>query len=300
VSAAWRTLDGSPTRIIAHRGASGWLPEHTLPAYERALAEGADVLEPDLVVTRDGVLMVRHDRGLARSTDIASRPGFESRRCGGDWPIDHFTRRELEPLRAVQPSARRTREHDGRHALLDFAQLLDWADQQARRSSAPVTLYPELKQPAAFAAAGIDPVPRLIDAISEYGCAHLRFWFQCFELEPLQRVREALAIPCFLLIEAPCDWESLLSRLAGSIDGFGASKALLARPDGEASELVARAHDRGLQVHAWTYRDDLPAAGSPDVETELARAFALGVDAVFCDYPATGIACRAAWAAAQA
>lgn len=296
MSARWRTLDGSPTRVIAHRGASGPLPEHTLPAYQQALADGADVLEPDLVVTRDGVLVVRHDRGLARSTDIASRSEFARHRIDEDWPIDRFSRRELEPLRAIQPWPRRPRQHDGMHGLIDFQQLAAWADGEAARRGTPLTLYPELKHPATFAAAGVDPVPRLVELIRAQDSTRLRFWFQCFELEALQRVRAALGIPCFLLIDAPCDVSALLARHAGEIDGLGASKALLTASDGSDSGLVAQAHARGLQVHAWTYRDDQPAAGCASVEQELTCAFALGVDAVFCDFPATGVACRAAWA----
>src|SRR5258706_13947045 len=89
----WNTLHRTPTRIIAHRGASGYRPEHTLASYELAIAQGADAIEPDLVITRDGVLVARHDRGLARSTDIASRPGFDSRarpEADGyrDWDVD--------------------------------------------------------------------------------------------------------------------------------------------------------------------------------------------------------------------
>jgi glycerophosphoryl diester phosphodiesterase len=300
VSGRWPTLDGAPTRVIAHRGASGPLPEHTLPAYRQALADGADVLEPDLVVTRDGVLMVRHDRGLARSTDIAARPEFAAQRVAGDWPIERYSRRELDPLRAIQPWPQRSHQHDGCHDLLDFQQLLAWADGEGARRSTPLTLYPELKHPAAFAAAGIDPVPRLVEAIRAQDASRLRFWFQCFDFEALHRVRAALGVPCYLLVEAPCDWEDVLARCAGVIDGLGASKALLTLPDGTESGLVAQAHARGLQVHAWTYRDDQPAPGCAGVAEELNNAFALGVDAVFCDFPATGIACRAAWAASHA
>lgn len=295
MSVRWPTLDGAPTRVIAHRGASGLLPEHTLPAYQRALAEGADVLEPDLVVTRDGVLLVRHDRGLARSTDIASRPQLAARSINGDWRVDELARHELDSVRAIQPWAQRPRGHDGRYELLDFAQLTNWARAESQRQAAPLTLYPELKHPTAFAAAGLDPVPRLIEAIAAQDPARLRFWVQCFELEPLLRVREALGVPCFLLIDTPCDWQSLLAQHAHQIDGLGASKALLTAADGSDSGLVAQAHAWGLQVHTWTYRDDQPAPGYTGVAAELERAFALGVDAVFCDFPATGIACRDAW-----
>jgi glycerophosphoryl diester phosphodiesterase len=295
VSARWRTLDGSPTRIIAHRGASGPWPEHTLPAYEQGLQDRADVLEPDLVITRDAQLLVRHDRGLRRSTDIAARPEFAARRAGGDWPVDSFDRAELAPLRAVQPFAQRERRHDGRFELLDFRQLLDWAEHAARVGGAPLTLYPELKHPAQFAAAGLDPVPPFIAALGDLEARGLRVWLQCFERAPLHRVRDALGLPVHLLVEAPCDWRALIDGLDEGIAGLGVDKTLLLDARFHDSGLVDRAHARGLAVHAWTYRDDVPLAGLRGVRHELETAFALGVDAVFCDFPATAVACRAAF-----
>src|SRR6185436_13434597 len=112
MSVSWRTLDGRPTRVIAHRGASGYLPEHTAAAFRLGIEMGADAVEPDVVPSRDGVLVVRHDRGLARSTDVASRPEFADRaRAASDgsreWHVDDFDWTELRTLRAVQPFAQR-------------------------------------------------------------------------------------------------------------------------------------------------------------------------------------------------
>lgn len=300
MSTRWATLDGTPTRVIAHRGASGVWPEHTLPAYEQALDDGADVLEPDLVITRDGQLMVRHDRGLARSTDIGRRAEYAPRRLGGDWPVDTFDRAELAALRAIQPFPQRSRREDGRHELLDFSQLLGWCERRARARGESLTLYPELKLPSAFAAAGLDPVPRLVEALQGCEARGLSAWFQCFEAPPLQRVRDALGLPVFLLVEAPCDWAAVLARYGGEIDGLGADKTLLHDAHGRDTGLVEAAHALGLQVHAWTYRDDVPLRAGVDIAEELERAFALGVDAVFCDFPATGVACREAWAGRNA
>jgi glycerophosphoryl diester phosphodiesterase len=114
VSRHWRTLDGTRPRIIAHRGASGPLPEHSLAAYELALVQRADVIEPDLVMSSDQALMVRHDLTLARSTDIASRPEYAQRAHDGDWLLHEFDARTLQSLRAIQPFAQRDRSHDGR------------------------------------------------------------------------------------------------------------------------------------------------------------------------------------------
>lgn len=294
----WPTLDGAPTRVIAHRGASGARPEHTLAAYELALEQGADVLEPDLVMARDGTLVVRHDRGLARSTNIASRPAFATRRHGDDWPVDAFTRAELAELRAVQPFVQRDRSHDEVHPLLDFAQLLAWAEMQAASRGTALTLYPELKHASTFIARGLDPVPALLRLWQGLDPARVKLWLQCFELEPLQRLRHDTGLPVYLLIDGHADWREMLTRHAGAIDGFGADKALLHDAAGGDAGFVAAAHARGLQVHVWTYRDDQLPEGVARVEDELEAAFALGVDAVFCDFPATALACRARWAQA--
>ena len=116
---AWRTLDGGAPRIIAHRGASGLRPEHTLEGYALALSQGADIIEPDLVVSADGVLFARHDPGLARSTDIRLRPQFASRQEQGDWPVDRFAASEIDQLRAIQPNAARSSEFDRLWPLLN-------------------------------------------------------------------------------------------------------------------------------------------------------------------------------------
>ena len=299
MSQVWATLDGRPTRIIAHRGASGVFPEHTAAAYALALEQGADVLEPDLVVSRDGALIVRHDRGLRRSTDIASRPQFALRSRAGDWQVDDFDRAEIATLRAIQPFTQRDQRHDGQQALLDFAQLLAWADAAARKRAQPVPLYPELKHPSDFAAAGHDIVEAFVAAVRDHDVRHVPLWLQCFEVEPLQRVREALDLPVYLLLDEHADWRAMIDAHGSWLSGFGAAKSLLQSEQGISSGLVETAHARGLQVHAWTYRDDSLPSGVDRVEHELDRAFDLGVDAVFCDFPATGVAERARWLAGR-
>ena len=298
MSRAWATLDRQPTRIIAHRGASGPLPEHTEPAYALALEQGADVLEPDLVISRDGALIVRHDRGLRRSTDIASRSAFASRQRDGDWWVDDFDRSELAALRAIQPFAQRDHRHDGQHALLEFSRLLAWTAAAAQQVDRPLPLYPELKHPAEFAAAGHDIVAAFIAAVRDHDAQRVPLWLQCFEVEPLRRAHEALGLPVFLLLDQHADWHSSIEAHGSWLSGFGVAKSLLQSPQGAGSSaLVEAAHTRGLQVHAWTYRDDSLPSGVDCVEQELEFAFALGVDAVFCDFPTTALACRAHWAA---
>ena len=288
----WSTLDGRAPRIIAHRGASGPLPEHTQAAYALALEQGADVVEPDLVMSSDGVLMVRHDLTLARSTDVATRPEFAHRAHEGDWRVQDFDRAALRALRAVQPFAQRDRSHDGRHSLMDFSDALAWAAQAAERRGRRVILYPEIKHPSQLARDGLDPVPAFIAQAVAAAGPQVTLWVQCFELEALRRVRQATGLPCFLLLDADGDWRGSIARHAHEIDGLGVNKRLLGATGDARSELVERAHAANLQVHAWTYRDDVLPGDVAHVHDELRHAFAVGVDALFCDFPATALALR--------
>lgn len=294
---AWRTLDGRPSRIIAHRGASGLLPEHTLPAYELALAQGADVIEPDLVASADGVLFCRHDLGLARSTDVARRPQFADRRRDrdgvSDWWVDGFTAAELDGLRAVQPWPQRDHALDGQYPLLRFDALLDWAGRQ----SPPAMLYPELKFPQVFQSRGIDAAELLCAALEQRGLAgeQAPVWLQCTDHEVLHSLQRRCGNRAFALVERDdprlidTAWLGKLSRWA---DGIAPDKAALWTPSGDDSGLVTRAHDCGLEVHAWTFRDDVANEPFGSIAEELDAAFELGVDALFCDFPATAIALR--------
>ncbi len=133
----WATLDGAAPLIIAHRGASGYRPEHTLEAYALAIDMGADVIEPDLVFTKDGVLVARHDRYLSTTTDVSGHREFASRKRANndpdddpsnlsrnDWWVEDFTLAELKTLRARQPFPGRSREFDGRYEIPSFAEIL--------------------------------------------------------------------------------------------------------------------------------------------------------------------------------
>ena len=297
----WTTLDGKPTRIIAHRGASGLRPEHTAAGYELAIAPGADLIEPDLVPSRDGVLFARHDAGLRRSTDIARRREFAARaamdRFGRrDWPVHRFDCEELATLRAVQPFGRRSRAFDSRFVLPSFEAVLDIAASRSAPARA-IGVYPELKHPQFFATQGIDVTAICIDLLRRRG-HHGKFdpvWLQCFELAPLRRVHEALALPVFHLIE-PADiddarWLQALHRQHAWLDGVALPKSALIGAQGN-GDLVRVAHDLDWQVHVWTLRDDqaMPEFGS--VQNELSALFELGVDALFADFPGTAAAVR--------
>lgn len=289
MSALWSPF--SKPWVIAHRGASGLLPEHTLPGYALAIEQGADVIEPDLVASADGILFARHDLGLARSTDIASRSEFASRLRAGpdglqDWWVNDFSAIELSLLRAVQPWPNRPKHRESAFAIPSFSAILDLLMMERRRRQRPLLVYPELKHPEFFLEHGIDLVSALERELKLHGLTgpNAPVIVQCFDLATLMRVREHCGVRVVLLSE------SLPTLLAG-VDGYGIAKSeLLGHPQG--TEFIAAAHAGGRMVHAWTFRDDQAPAGI-DPADECAAAFAGGCDGLFCDFPATGVRARA-------
>lgn len=283
------TLHGEPPRIIAHRGASGLMPEHTLVGYELALEQDADIVEPDLMVSRDGVLFCRHDMGLARSTDVATRPEFEGRRVGDDWPCHAFDAAEIAGLGATQPFAQRDPSHNGGHPPPSFREALEWARDAAASRGRTVVLYPEIKHPQEQAQLGLDPVPLFADAVRDLPRG-VEIAVQCFDPEALRRLHDATGLRCCALVDSRGDPWLALSELGDWIWSIGLSKKWLFSDRG--ADIVRAAHGRGVEVHAWTFRDDLVGSGFDHIDDELAAAMTLGVDAVFCDYPETGVRVR--------
>jgi glycerophosphoryl diester phosphodiesterase len=301
----WNTLNRLPSRIIAHRGASGYRPEHTMDGYALAAAQGADILEPDLLMSRDGVLFARHDLGLARSTDIAARAEFalRKREIAGvlDWWISDFTATELDCLRAVQPFPQRSNLYDGHLVLPRLSMLLDLLTSLSTHCGRKLGLYPELKDPQHFLALGLDPVAALHAQLAPRNLLGPAspVWLQCFDHGVLRRAHEQCGNACFALLEnVPADFhqrDAMLLDLAQWASGVAPGKYLLWDKTGKDAGLVAAAHAHGLQVHAWTFRDDHPAAPFATARAELEAAFALGVDALFCDFPDTAVAARVAF-----
>ncbi len=311
--------------IIAHRGASGERPEHTLAAYELAIAQGADFIEPDLVSTRDGVLVARHENEISGTTDVATHPEFAARRThkiidGAEvngWFTEDFTLAELKSLRARErlPELRRANAaYDGHFEVPTFAEIL------ALATAHGVGVYPETKHPSYFRALGLPLEETLFRQIEAAGLDRpdAPLFIQCFEVANLQALRTTTHAPLVQLIAAEgapaCGGPSYaqmitpagLRAVAGYADAIGPDKRLTVGADGTPTSLVADAHAAGLLVHPWTYRaenhflppslcrGDDPAAHG-DLATELARAFEAGVDAVFCDFPGAAFAARASW-----
>lgn len=287
----WRTLDHSPPKIIAHRGASGVLPEHTLEGYQLALDQGADLVEPDLVPSGDGVLFARHDAAMGRSTDIQSRASLASRRVNDDWPCHELSAADLDSLRAVQPFAARSHAQDGKFRLPSWEQVLGWAQREAQARGVPIVLYPELKHPALFLSHGID-VARIFAGSIERLADGVQVWVQCLDSLALKQVWELTGLPCSLVVDQRSDWRCVLHENGGWLSGLVCDKRLIAPAGQAATELVVVAHAAGIRVDAWTFRDDQVGSGWPDAAAEMSAAMEAGVDGLFCDFPESGILVR--------
>ncbi|MDI1325875.1 MAG: glycerophosphodiester phosphodiesterase family protein [Brevundimonas sp.] len=320
ILAALLFLTGSPVLahplIIAHRGASGERPEHTRAAYELAIRQGADFIEPDLVMSRDGVLIVRHENEIGGTTDVAARPEFAGRRAtktvDGEpmtgWFTEDFTLVELKTLRARErlPELRPANTaFDGQEPILTFEEVLDIA------ASAGVGVAPELKHPTYFAALGLPMEDAFVTGLERRGLAgaDAPVIVQCFEVGPLQRLRARIATPLLQLVAAsggPFDRPELsyaamttpggLAEVAVYADWIGADTALIEPTPGDPTRLITDAHAAGLKVAGWTFRaenaflpegdrvGEAPAAHGR-LRERLARFAGYGLDAAFMDQP---------------
>jgi glycerophosphoryl diester phosphodiesterase len=282
--------------IIAHRGASGVLPEHTLEAYAHAIDQGADFVEPDLVMTRDGHLVARHERQLGRSTDVSRRPEFAARRTvkrgspEADWYVEDFTLAELRTLRARQVFPGRSARHDDRLGVASLDDILSLVRGRAAALGRPVGVWIELKHPSEFAAMGLDPVGPLLRALTAggFGPGGLPAVVQSFDAAALRRVDAVSRVPLVLLAAGAPPLEAA----ADFADGVGVAKHLLIDRHGRPTGLAARARALGLRVYAWTFRDDAVAPAFASPEDELRAHLALGLDGVITDFTDTAAALR--------
>jgi glycerophosphoryl diester phosphodiesterase len=195
-----KTLDGKPPLVIAHRGASGYLPEHTLEAYRLAIKLGADVIEPDCISTKDGVLIARHDPNLATSTDVASRPKFADRRRV-DWPVDgekqtgwfahDFTLAEIKTLGAMITDPERPQENNGKFRIATLQEIIGLAKSESARIGRAVHIYPETKNPSYHRDLGLPLEDKLIAALDAAGwnSRSAPVFVQSFEPSSLREMR---------------------------------------------------------------------------------------------------------------
>ncbi|MDP3321282.1 MAG: glycerophosphodiester phosphodiesterase family protein, partial [Bosea sp. (in: a-proteobacteria)] len=203
---------GQKPLVVGHRGASGYLPEHTLEAYRLAIAQGADFIEPDLVATKDGVLIARHEPMLGGTTDVAGRPDFASRkttrRVDGiettDWFAGDFTLAEIRTLRAKQAFADRDQSHNGKYQVPTFQEVIDLAKAETARLGRSIGVYPETKHPIFHAAIGLPLEDRLLDALKAAGWTEKTspVIIQSFETANLKYLRGKTQVRLFQLVDA--------------------------------------------------------------------------------------------------
>ncbi len=280
----------SPDKIvIAHRGASGYLPEHTLPAYALAHGMGADYIEPDLVLTKDGHLICLHDIYLQATTNVEQV--FPDRaRDDGRWYAADFSLAEIRRLEAEERLRDRFPRGRSRFAVPSFVEMIELVQGLNERTGRKVGIYPELKAPAWHRAEGLPMEKVLLQTVERYGYLEsgAPIFVQSFEDDSLRRLRElGSELPQVLLMAEVERYRQFLSAegmagIAAFADGIGPAKTMLERQP----ELIGWARDAGLTIHPYTFRADQLPDRHGSHEAELERyLFELGVDGVFTDYP---------------
>jgi glycerophosphoryl diester phosphodiesterase len=325
--------------VVGHRGASGYRPEHTLASYRLAVRQGADVIEPDLVSTSDGVLVARHENEISGTTDVADHPEFADRRTTKvvdgqpltGWFTEDFTLAELRTLRAVErlPEVRpENTAYDGRYRIPTLDEVLALADRL------DVAVAPETKHPTYFDSIGLSLEEPLVAALDEAGLTRRRspVLVQSFETANLRELDDMTKVPLVQLVSGsgapydrvaagdPTTYADLvtpagLAEVATYADWLSPEKNQVLPRDaagatGEPSPLVDDAHGAGLRVVVYTLRREnqfmatnFRRGTDPDAPGDLvaeATAFQdAGVDAYFTDNPDLGVEARDAWVAAQ-
>jgi glycerophosphoryl diester phosphodiesterase len=278
--------------VIAHRGASGYRPEHTLAAYELGARLGADYVEPDLVRTKDGVLVARHENEISGTTDVASHPEFAARRTTKvidgvsltGWFTEDFTLAELKTLRAVEriPALRpRNTRYNGFYEVPTFQEVIDLTKRLSKELGRPIGIYPETKHPSYFREIGLPLEEPLVRTLKRNGLNSRRaeVFVQSFEVGNLRMLDRELRVPLVQLLGAPAQrpWDFVVSddprtyadmatpeglrEIANYADGVGPSKDYIVPRDAAGNSLpptsfVRDAHRAGLLVHPYTFRNE--------------------------------------------
>jgi glycerophosphoryl diester phosphodiesterase len=278
--------------VIAHRGASGYRPEHTLAAYALGARMGADYVEPDLVSTKDGVLVARHENEISGTTDVAGHPEFAARRTTKTidgvaltgWFTEDFTLAELKTLRArerIPETRQRNTLYDGRYQVPTFQEVIDLSRRLSRKLGRPIGIYPETKHPTYFRAIGLpleEPLVRILRR-NDLDDRRDKVFVQSFEVANLKRLDDRLDVPLVQLLSGrssqPYDFvvtgdprtygdmatPAGLEEIASYADGVGPSKDYIVprAADGRSlapTTLVGDAHGEDLIVHPYTFRNE--------------------------------------------
>ncbi|MCW0214354.1 MAG: glycerophosphodiester phosphodiesterase [Pseudonocardia sp.] len=307
-----RPPDPPRTMVIAHRGAPGYRPEHTLAGYELGARMGAHYIEPDLVSTSDGVLVARHDAEIGRTTDVSAHPEFADRRTVrtidghtlDGWFVDDFTLAELRTLRAVEPLPHLRQEntlYDRRHLIPTFDEILALRARLSAELGREIGVYPETKHPGYFASTGRPLEPALVASLRAAGLdrADSPVFIQSFETANLRALHAEIPVRLVQLLDDEDDPADLvaagggrtvadlvtpegLADIATYASGIGPAKDLVISRSADGAlglptGLVERAHAAGLLVHVYTFRNEnafLPLAlRTPGAEADYGDAF---------------------------
>jgi len=320
------TLHGGLPLVIGHRGASGHRPEHTIASYELAIEYGVDFIEPDLVSTKDGVLIARHENDISGTTDVAQR--FPDRRTtktiDGKAIVGYFTEdftlAEIKTLRAKERLPFRNQAWNGIFEIPTFQEVIDLAKRKSREKGRLIGIYPETKHPSYFRSIGLALEPPLLKALESNGYtdADAPVFIQSFEVGNLKELSKLTKVPLVQLMEddrlQPYDFvvagdrrtygdlmtPTGLAYVATYARGIGPSKRSIMPQRSDRSllgptNLVADAHKAGLVVHPYTFRDE-PEFLAPDYALdpvkEYLQFYLLGVDGVFSDFGDTAVRAR--------
>ncbi len=313
--------------IIAHRGASGYRPEHTLAAYQLAIELGADYIEPDLVITKDGVLIARHENEISATTDIAEHPEFAHLRTtkiiDGEiitgWFTEDFTLAEIKTLRAQEriPQLRSfNTKYNGIYTIPTLEEIIDLAEKKSIEKNRKIGIYPETKHPTYFQSIDLELETPLLTALEK---THVPVFIQSFEVSNLKTLAKKTNIPLvqlindsgkpydFVMSDNPRTYQHMskpagLRKIAEYAQAIGVNKNLIIPRDSQGklispTSLVNHAHKENLLVHAWTFRNEnyfLPLDFQDNPQEEYKLFFELGIDGVFSDFIDTAVNARAA------
>ena len=312
--------------ILGHRGASGYRPEHTLAAYQLAIDMGADYIEPDLVMTKDKVLMARHENEISGTTNVAEI--FPDRKTTKEvdgvkvtgWFIEDFTLKEIKKLRAKERLDFRDHSFDGKFEVPTFSEILKLVKKQSKKIKRTIGVYPETKHPSYFNNIGLPLEVALIEELNKQGlnAKNSPVFIQSFELGSLKKIKSLSSLPLIFLIDdpdkIPFDFvlegkkttylellkPESLKELSSTISGIGPHKRYIIPVNDKdeklpPTELIKLVHSLGLLIHPYTFRSEnryLHKDYKGDAQNEYLEFYRLGVDGVFTDFSDQAIKAR--------
>lgn len=294
--------------IIGHRGTPGHRPEHTLEGYRLAAEMGADYIEPDLVATKDGALVARHENEIGSTTDVADR--FPDRKktktidgmAVTGWFTEDFTLAAIKTLRARERLPFRSHNFDGQYQVPTFGEVIELAQRLGKELGRPIGVYPETKHPTYFRSLQLPLEQTVVNVLGSHGWddRDAPVFLQSFEASSLQDLRRRTRVRLIQLLDQGTEpiSDARLKEIASYADGIGPDRRLVvpAGPDGRLlppTDLVTRAHAAGLVVHVWTLRNEgvfLSPSYNGDPAAEYRQFRNLGVDGLFTDFADTAAA----------